>query len=297
MVFDTWSWEPSAVERSSATLVGRVDSYIYVLSRSVYDAPEAGANETWPTVHGPGEDYARCKLGGEQAAAGGDDDGPHAGRGTLRRRDGRHGAEATDVDSLVVADRELLSSSDLFADLTPEELDAIVAAAVQRQLERGDVLFTEDDESNELFVVDSGRLAMTQRSQDGRESVIALMEQGELFGEMPLFDGLGQEKNPEWKTVAFDIAPELDMTYLFRRAVQPRKLERRDRSAGQHPDPADYPEEGRAHRGQSFRGPLPRPRPYAVAKPDPEPRLRNSSGPVVDISPHKQAGQTTVLTD
>lgn len=69
MVFDTWSWEPSAVERSSATLVGRVDSYIYVLSRSVYDAPEAGANETWPTVHGPGEDYARCKLGGEQAAA------------------------------------------------------------------------------------------------------------------------------------------------------------------------------------------------------------------------------------
>lgn len=69
MVFDTWSWEPSAVERSSATLVGRVDSYIYVSSRSVYDAPEAGVNETWPTVQGPGEDYARCKLGGEQAAA------------------------------------------------------------------------------------------------------------------------------------------------------------------------------------------------------------------------------------
>lgn len=69
MVFDTWSWEPSAVERSSAMLVGRVDSYIYVSSRSVYDAPEAGANETWPTVHGPGEDYAQCKLGGEQAAA------------------------------------------------------------------------------------------------------------------------------------------------------------------------------------------------------------------------------------
>lgn len=69
MVFDTWSWEPSAVEQSATMLVGRVDSYIYVSSRSVYDAPEAGANETWPTVQGPGEDYARCKLGGEQAAA------------------------------------------------------------------------------------------------------------------------------------------------------------------------------------------------------------------------------------
>lgn len=69
MVFDTWSWEPNAVEESAAMLAGRVDSYIYVSSRSVYDAPRAGATETWPTVQGPGEDYARQKLGGERAAA------------------------------------------------------------------------------------------------------------------------------------------------------------------------------------------------------------------------------------
>lgn len=69
MVFDTWSWEPGVVAQSAAMLAGRAGSYIYVSSRSVYDEPEAGANETWPTVQGPGEDYARCKLGGEQAAA------------------------------------------------------------------------------------------------------------------------------------------------------------------------------------------------------------------------------------
>lgn len=68
MVFDTWSWERSAVEESAAMLAGRVDSYIYVSSRSVYDAPRAGSTETWPTVQGPGEDYARQKLGGERAA-------------------------------------------------------------------------------------------------------------------------------------------------------------------------------------------------------------------------------------
>ncbi len=89
-------------------------------------------------------------------------------------------------------DRELLAATDLFADLTAAELDSIVAAAVQRELRRGDVLFTENDESTELFVVDEGRIAMTQRSIDGRESVIALMERGDMFGEMPLFDGLGR---------------------------------------------------------------------------------------------------------
>ncbi len=91
-----------------------------------------------------------------------------------------------------MADRELLAESELFKDLTEAELDAIVGSASVRELRRGDVLFAEDDESNEVFVVDEGRIAMTQRSIDGRESVIALMERGDLFGEMPLFDGLGR---------------------------------------------------------------------------------------------------------
>lgn len=91
-----------------------------------------------------------------------------------------------------MADRELLAESDLFKDLTDDELDRIVASASIRELRRGDVLFAEGDESNEVYVVDDGRIAMTQRSMDGRESVIALMERGDLFGEMPLFDGLGR---------------------------------------------------------------------------------------------------------
>ena len=91
-----------------------------------------------------------------------------------------------------MADRDLLAASDLFSELTEVELDSIAAAAEQRELRRGDVLFTEDDESTELFMVEDGRIAMTQRSVDGRESVIALMERGDMFGEMPLFDGLGR---------------------------------------------------------------------------------------------------------
>ncbi len=91
-----------------------------------------------------------------------------------------------------MAERELLAASDLFRDLTDDELDAIVGAAEQRELQRGDILFSEGDEPHELYLVESGRLAMSQRSQDGRESVIALMERGDLFGEMPLFDGLGR---------------------------------------------------------------------------------------------------------
>ncbi|MEM9566547.1 MAG: Crp/Fnr family transcriptional regulator [Actinomycetota bacterium] len=77
----------------------------------------------------------------------------------------------------------------LFRDLDDGALTELAGLSELRQLQRGDVLFTENDEPDDLFVVVSGRLAMVNRSIDGRESVVALMEAGDLFGEMPLFDG------------------------------------------------------------------------------------------------------------
>ena len=91
-----------------------------------------------------------------------------------------------------MAAHELLSSVDLFGELLPEELEKISRAAEHRGVRRGDVLFAEGDEPTELFVIVSGRIALANQSIDGRESVVALMEAGDVFGEMPLFDGLGR---------------------------------------------------------------------------------------------------------
>jgi CRP/FNR family transcriptional regulator, cyclic AMP receptor protein len=56
------------------------------------------------------------------------------------------------------------------------------------RLERNDKVFDEGDHADELFVVHSGRIAIVKRALDGRESVVALIEPGDIFGEMPLFD-------------------------------------------------------------------------------------------------------------
>ncbi len=85
---------------------------------------------------------------------------------------------------------ETLRSVELFRDLDDATLAELSAHTERRRLARGDVIFGENDEPHELFVVVSGRVAMVNRSIDGRESVVALMEAGDLFGEMPLFDGL-----------------------------------------------------------------------------------------------------------
>lgn len=89
-------------------------------------------------------------------------------------------------------DTNLLADVELFRALSPEAFDMVAAGATSRTLRRGDVLFSEGEASAELFVVEKGRIAIANRSVDGRESVLALMEPGDVFGEMGLFDGVGR---------------------------------------------------------------------------------------------------------
>ena len=89
-------------------------------------------------------------------------------------------------------DTTLLSETMLFAGLGDDVLAKVVVAGQDLELRRGDVLFREGDDPDELFVVVSGRIAIANKSIDGRESMVALMEEGDLFGEMGLFDGRGR---------------------------------------------------------------------------------------------------------
>ncbi|KIE50292.1 MAG: Crp/Fnr family transcriptional regulator [marine actinobacterium MedAcidi-G2B] len=80
----------------------------------------------------------------------------------------------------------------LFGELPEDVLERIVDEVDDRDLQRGDIIFREDDPPDELYIVLSGRIAIVNKSIDGRESMVALMEPGDLFGEMGLFDGKGR---------------------------------------------------------------------------------------------------------
>lgn len=83
---------------------------------------------------------------------------------------------------------DVLAGLDLLRTAQRDDLERIAARSQTMQLERNDVVFGEDDDARDLYVVVDGRVAITRESIDGRESVLALMTAGDLFGEMPLFD-------------------------------------------------------------------------------------------------------------
>ncbi len=93
---------------------------------------------------------------------------------------------------LTMSDTSLLKSTLLFQHLNDDELDDVAGLADETTLRRGDVVFAEGDEPNHLYIVVNGRIAIANKSIDGRESMVALMEPGDLFGEMGLFDDNGR---------------------------------------------------------------------------------------------------------
>lgn len=89
-----------------------------------------------------------------------------------------------------MAHEALLLRTAFFADTPSDVLSTITAQAQIRNLQRGDVLFNEGDVPDSLFVVLSGRIAIAigNKPLDSRESMIALMETGDLFGELGMLD-------------------------------------------------------------------------------------------------------------
>ena len=89
-----------------------------------------------------------------------------------------------------MAHEPVLAETDFFMGAPTEILTTIASAGKLKELVRGDVLFEVGDEPQSLFVVLSGRIAIAigNKPFDHRESVIALMDAGDLFGEMGMLD-------------------------------------------------------------------------------------------------------------
>lgn len=86
--------------------------------------------------------------------------------------------------------RELLADSvHLFAGLDDAALDILLALCRQTSVKARGVVCREGEPGDALFIVISGKLKVTAQSGDGKELILAILEDGETFSEMSLLDG------------------------------------------------------------------------------------------------------------
>ena len=83
----------------------------------------------------------------------------------------------------------LLRSHSFFGQLPPEALDRLGSYMKRRSLPRGTVIFTEGDPGSGLMGVLAGTVKISAPSVDGRDIVLNIIQEGEIFGEIALLDG------------------------------------------------------------------------------------------------------------
>ena len=66
---------------------------------------------------------------------------------------------------------------------------------ISRHYESGKFIFLEDSEGEQCFFVVQGSVKVTRLSKDGREVILAMLNEGEFFGEMALLDGESRSAN------------------------------------------------------------------------------------------------------
>ncbi|HUQ33580.1 MAG TPA: mechanosensitive ion channel family protein [Pyrinomonadaceae bacterium] len=83
---------------------------------------------------------------------------------------------------------ERLSAVDIFAPLSTEETARLAGASISHIFAPGETVIRAGDEGASMFVVHSGRVSV-QLSDNGKPRTVAVLNEGDFFGEMALFTG------------------------------------------------------------------------------------------------------------
>jgi len=74
---------------------------------------------------------------------------------------------------------------DIFCDLEPEEMAAFEQQTEMRTCRRGQILYSQEDRAEVLFLLKRGRVQLYRLTPAGKRLELAVIEPGTFFGEMP----------------------------------------------------------------------------------------------------------------
>lgn len=83
---------------------------------------------------------------------------------------------------------QLLSNISLFENLQTEELEHLSTLLRSRRYSKGEVIFHQGDVGTALYILRKGQVNIRLSSDDGKEVILALLDRGDVFGELALLD-------------------------------------------------------------------------------------------------------------
>ena len=82
---------------------------------------------------------------------------------------------------------EFLKKIPLFTHLDDEQLAEVEEVILERNYQKGRIIFMENEPGEAVFFVKAGRIKITKQTSDGREHILHFINPGEVFAEVVMF--------------------------------------------------------------------------------------------------------------
>ena len=87
-------------------------------------------------------------------------------------------------------DYEMLKRLTVFSGLSVEDLEKITEISIERRYKKNMMVFMEGEPGDAFYYVKSGKVKIYRSYEDGREHIVHILGEGDVFGEATLFSGI-----------------------------------------------------------------------------------------------------------
>ncbi|MBB6622163.1 Crp/Fnr family transcriptional regulator [Clostridium gasigenes] len=74
----------------------------------------------------------------------------------------------------------------LFASLSDNDLNKVVNLITKKSFEKGDIIFSEGELFDKLFIINNGSIKIYTYTKDGKEQILYILKEGEFLGDLNL---------------------------------------------------------------------------------------------------------------
>ena len=92
---------------------------------------------------------------------------------------------------------DLLRRNILFSGVSPQIIRAFAPRVQERTFSAGDVIFNESSRGREMYCLTRGRVRIKKYTKFGVESLLAVLHEGDFFGELSVVDGMSRSATAE----------------------------------------------------------------------------------------------------
>ncbi len=85
----------------------------------------------------------------------------------------------------------------IFGALNEDCLQRVAAIMVEKSYSRKSIVFHEGDHGDTLYIIKGGRIKIAKVAIDGREKTLTILQPGDFFGEMAIFDNMPRSATAE----------------------------------------------------------------------------------------------------